>query len=216
MNRLILILTICIVPIICYAQEQVFTNEGGQIKDNVQFVKSFNNENFANITSHTLQKSYNVAAANGDKYVVKCFKNEGWEDEPGDWHYLEIAYNGQTIFSIDYADGWEYLSQDLKSSLSPTPDAFYQKEFDDDTVMLMFTGITIMSQPPYITMIVLKNGKATLVFNKPFYIEGVQHSNSETIFTLCANTVEYYENGTPMNSADMHALSIKDKMVYFK
>lgn len=206
----------CIICFMSYAQEQVFTYDNDKIKNKPQFIKAFDNGEFANITSHSLQKSYSIAAPNGDKYIVKCFKNTGWENEPGDWHYLEITYNGQTIYSIDYADGWEYLSLNLKRSLSPTADAFYQKDLNSDTVMLLFTGITIMSQPPYITIIILKKGKATLVLNKPFFIEKVQHSNNETVFSLCANTIEYYDNGTPMNSASIRTLYVKDKMIYLK
>ena len=214
MKKLVLILTMCIMHFLSYAQEPVFAYDNNQIKSKPQFIEAFNNGNFDNITSHSLQKSYNVSALNGDKYIVKCFKNAGWENEPGDWHYLEIAYNGQTIYSIDYADGWEYLSPNLKSSLSPMADAFYQKDLDCDTVMLLFTGITIMSQPPYITVIILKKGKATLVLNKPFFIEKVQHSNNEDVFSLCANTVEYYDNGTPMNNASIQKLYVKNKMIF--
>lgn len=113
MKKLVLILTMCIMHFLSYAQEPVFAYDNNQIKSKPQFIEAFNNGNFDNITSHSLQKSYNVSAQNGDKYIVKCFKNAGWENEPGDWHYLEIAYNGQTIYSIDYADGWEYLSPNL-------------------------------------------------------------------------------------------------------
>lgn len=216
MNKLILTLAMCIMFITGYAQEQIFTYDNEQIKCKPQFIEAFSNGEFTNITSHTLQKSYDVTAPNGDKYIVKCFKNAGWENEPGDWHYLEIAHNEQTIYSIDYADGWEYLSPDLRHSLLSASDAFYQKDLGNDTVMLLFTGITIMSSPPYITIIILKKGKAALVLNKPFFIEKVQQSNGETVFTLCANTVEYYENGTPMNSASIRTLYIKDKMIYLR
>lgn len=211
-----LILVMCMMCFLSYAQEQVFTYDNSQIKSNPQFIEAFGNGEFGNITSHSLQKSYSISAPNGDKYIVKCFKNAGWENEPGDWHYLEIVYNGQTIYSIDYADGWEYLSSNLKKYLLPMAEAFYQKNLDNDTVMLLFTGITIMSQPPYVTIIILKNGEATLVLNKPFFIEKVQHSNNEDIFSLCAKTIEYYDDGTPMNSASIQKLYVKNKMIYFQ
>lgn len=95
MKRLILVLTMCIVHFMSYAQEQVFTVDNDQIKSKPQFIEAFENGEFTNITSHSLQRSYNIVTPNGDKYIVKCFKNTGWENEPGDWHYLEIAHNGQ-------------------------------------------------------------------------------------------------------------------------
>lgn len=74
MKKLVLILTMCIMHFLSYAQEPVFAYDNNQIKSKPQFIEAFNNGNFDNITSHSLQKSYNVSAQNGDKYIVKCFK----------------------------------------------------------------------------------------------------------------------------------------------
>lgn len=103
----------------------------------------------------------------------------------------------------------------MKIFLSPVSDAFGQKNLDSDTVMLLFTGITIIASPIYYYNHI-KKGKATLVFNKPSFIEKVQYLNSETTFSLYTNTVEYYENGTPMNNASIRILYVKNKMIYFK
>ena len=217
MKKLTLIFTVCMLHFVSYAQEQVFTySNNGTVETKSKFIEPFPNGDFANITDHTLQKSYDVVAPSGDTYTVKCYKNTGWENDPGDWHYFEILYKEKVIFSAEYADGWEYLADNLKQTLSPKADAFYQKNLRDDTVMLLFTGIIIMSQPPYETIVLLKDGKATLVYNKPGFIEDVQVVDSDVVFTLCENTVEFYEDGTPMNDGIIAELSIKDDLIYYE
>lgn len=56
MKKLVLILTMCIMHFLSYAQEPVFAYDNNQIKSKPQFIEAFNNGNFDNITSHSLQK----------------------------------------------------------------------------------------------------------------------------------------------------------------
>ena len=140
----------------------------------------------------------------------------GWEDEPGDWHYLEILNNGKVIFSEDYADGWIFLSDVITSSLTPVTSAYLKFDLDDDVVLLLFEGITIMSQPPYLTGIVLYNGKATLVYNKVGHIEKVLQSTFGTVFTIRENTVEYDANNNPFYEPIIRILTINNGMMYYE
>lgn len=212
----------CILFIMCflctmlYAQEEVFSysNSGLVAKD--KFVSPFPNGEFVNITSHVLQKSYDVSSPSGKKYEVKCYKNEGWENEPGDWHYFEILYDGHVILKSEYADGWCYLDDEVKSSLLSFTDAFLYTNLKDDAVVLFFTGIIIMSQPPFLTAVVLKDGKATLVFNGPSYINKIEKNGDAIDFKLQSNTLEYLDSNTPINSPDLHTLTLKDGMIYYK
>lgn len=215
MNKLMLYLIMWFVCSMSYGQEQVFTYVNGEVKSKTQFIKSFDNGKFTNLP-HILQKSYFITSNSGDTYTIKCYKNKDWENEPGDWHYFEVIYDGKVIFSLDYADGWEYLSKELRFNLTPTTEAFFYKNMDKDAISLLFTGITIMSQPPFITIVVVKGGKATLVFNKPSYIEKASQTNNETFLTLCANTVEWRKDGMPFNDAIINTLTIKNGMIYFK
>ncbi len=62
---------------------------------------------------------------------------------------------------------------------------------------LLFIGTYIMSQPPRLTILVLKKG-------------------NETIFTLQANTVEYRDVGVPCDSPELHTLVFKEGMIYYE
>ena len=116
----------------------------------------------------------------------------------------------------EYADGWCYLDDEVKSSLLSFTDVFLYTNLKDDAVVLFFTGIIIMSQPPFLTAVVLKDGKATLVFNEPSYINKIEKNGDAIDFKLQSNTLEYLDSNTPINSPDLHTLTLKDGMIYYK
>ena len=199
------------------AQNTVFScGDANNIVTNSSYISTFDNGEFDNISSHTLFKDYTVTSKAGTEYIIKCYKNTAWEDEPGDWHYFEILNNGEVIFSEDYADGWIFLSDVLASSLTSESNAFLKFDLDNNTVLLLFEGSTIMSQPPFLTGVILRDGKATLVYNKTGYIEQVVQSSSETVFTICENTVEYDANDNPFSTPIIKTLTIKNGMMYYK
>lgn len=215
MKRMTLILSLLLIVVLGYAQEQVFTIQNSEIITKSKFIENFPNGKFDNITEHTFRDSYNLTVGN-QSYTVKGYINEGWENEPGDWHYFEIIYNGQKIFIEDYADGWNYLSQSLKSQLSPCTNAFFYKDLGNNTLMLCFTGVTIMSEPPYLTIVILRNGEATLVFNKRGEIDNIKKTNDELEFDLWTMYAEYGSYGQELSSGVKHTMTIKDGMIYYK
>lgn len=74
-----------------------------------------------------------------------------------------------------------------------------------------------MSQPPQLTVVCVQGDKAILVFNKPSYINEIKKSGNEINFTLQSNTLEYLDiNSAPINSPDLHTLTLKDGMIYYK
>lgn len=81
---------------------------------------------------------------------------------------------------------------------------------------LLFIGTYIMSQLPRLTILVLKKGNASLVFDRPSYVNNVDKKGNETIFTLQANTVEYRDVGVPCDSPELHTLAFKEGMIYYE
>lgn len=213
----ILIVMLCLLQGMAYAQNAVFSyGDSNRIVTNSSYISTFDNGEFDNFPSHTLFKDYTLTSKSGSGYTVKCYKNTGWEDEPGDWQYLEILNDGKVIFSEDHADGWVFLSDVLTSSLSSESNAFLKFDLDDNTVLLLFEGLAIMSQPPFLTGVVLRNGEATLVYNKTGYIEKVIQSSSETVFTIFENTVEYDANNNPFYPPIIKTLTIRNGMMYYE
>ena len=214
----------CIFLLMCFwyigvcvrGQEAVFSLDlNGDVMAESKYVESFGEANFQDITPYVLQKSYSLVLNSGESYTVKCSKFNGWENEPGDCHVIEIDHGGRSIFSFEYADGWEYIDSGIKNKISGN-DFFAWYDLENDERALIFTGIHIMSQPPYLTVIVLKDGKATLVFNKPSYINKIEKNGDAIDFKLQSNTLEYLDSNTPINSPDLHTLTLKDGMIYYK
>lgn len=215
MKRITLILGLLLIVVFGYAQEQIFTIQDNKIITKDKFIEKFPNGKFDNITEHTFRDSYNLTNGN-QSYTIKGYINEGWENEPGDWHYFEIIYNGQKIFNEDYADGWNYLSQELKSQLSPCNNAFFYKNLANNMIMLCLTGVTIMSEAPYLTIIILRNGEATLVFNKRGEISDIKKAEDELEFDLWTVYAEYGSDGQELSPGVKHTMTIKDSMIYYK
>lgn len=90
----------------------------------------------------------------------------------------------------------------------------------NNTVALVFSGSNIMSQPPLLTVVEVKDGMANMVFNKPFYINGISRQDQRVAFSLQANTVEYVENNAgntiPTNAPEPHTLTIENLLIYYQ
>lgn len=92
---------------------------------------------------------------------------------------------------------------------------FYEISLSLNCKALVFTGITIMSQPPLVTIILINKGKATVVYNKPSYLNSITENTTKTILNLQLNTVEYDLNDKPYNKAELATLTFKDGMIYY-
>ena len=68
----------------------------------------------------------------------------------------------------------------------------------------------------HISMIVLKSGKATLVFNKPCYINEIKKQGNKIDFILRKNTLEYVNSSSPVNKPILKTLTMENGRMYFK
>jgi hypothetical protein len=213
MKRL-LILTISVVcGILSYAQTSVFSyGEDETIKTKSAFLDPIDT-NPNKTASCPLIKEVSLSVSSF-KYSVKLKGYEGWENEPGDYHVIEILCNGRSVFEMRYDDGWNYfyLAKDyIKSPNTP----FKEFNLSSDCKALVFTGITIGSQPPFTTIVILRNGKATLVYNKEGYINDMETIGNVVKLKLQLNTVEYHDDNIPYNEAEVAELEIKNGMIYY-
>ena len=44
----------------------------------------------------------------------------------------------------------------------------------------------------------------------------IERNGDEINFTLQSNTLEYLDSDTPINSPDLHTLTLRDDMIYYK
>lgn len=147
-------------------------------------------------------------------YTVNGLRYKGWDNESGDFNVIEILFGNDTLFTLKYADGWDNMSTDYGSYTSKFCGI---ENLGNNTFAAIFKGVDIMSQPPYLTIVVMKDGKANLVFNKPMIINSIKtNSDGTKTFDLQENTVEWIDENTPANSPITHTMTIKDGNIYFK
>lgn len=219
MKRIILLLfSLCCLT--AYGQEALFSyRSNGDIISRSDYVKPFGKFRYIKgITPFILKQERTESAPNGDTYQIKCEKFRNWENDPGDLHTIVIRHEGKQIFSLlNSDDGWGDITEEPNDGLEKN--AFYYKiDLDDNTIAILLRDVYIMSQPPLLTLIVIRDGKANLVFNRPSYINKVSRKGKETIFTLQANSIEIIEeNGKTiqLNEPELHTLTFKDGMVYY-
>ena len=113
-------------------------------------------------------------------------------------------------------DGWNYFYTEKDTADSSLP--FYTIEMENGCTFVLFSGITIDSTPPFLTVYALKDGKATLVFNKHAYINDLVALNGIVDFHLQMNTLEYetLESTAPVKPADIHHLIFENGRVSYK
>lgn len=199
----ILLLLALVVPL--YAQEKVYEESASHMITKAKFLDKFSYENYSKSFALSLVSSEKVSQ--GKVYSIDCYRYQGWGEDPGDFHVIKIRENGKEIYSLENGLGWDKYPSRWNSSHS----AFYAASLDSQTLALFFVGASIMSQPEYLTVVILKNGKATLVFNKPYVLADLVKSNNTILFKLWNDYDDATDNITPQ-----HALSIENHALSFK
>ena len=162
-----------------------------------------------------MKQTTNESLQNGDSYTINCLKYRNWGNDPGDIHVIQVLHQGKEVFKLNNDEGWEYINDEPNGGITKT-NFYYSIDLDKDTKVLIFVGIYIQSLPPYISMIVLKSGKATLVFNKRCYINEIKKQSNKIDFILRENTLEYVNSSTPVNQPILKTLTMENGRMYFK
>lgn len=187
-------------------------DDGGHIIISSEYIDTFINESHNDIEPYIL-KGKSVINADDD-YTIKCFKYNGWENEAGDFNVIEISTVQGEVLRLRSDEGWDNISVTALQCGNNKP--YHYETLANGSIALFFTGTVLMSQPPYLTIIVLTHGKAYLVFNKKMIINNVVRNNGDLLFNLQENVVEWIDENTPAGDAVLHTISVKDGLMYFE
>ena len=201
------------------AQGQIFSvNADGSIAVKPEFIESIDNFPKNNATPYVLKFSKTVNAMQhatlNDNYIVRGLRYNGYTDaDPGDFNVIEISYGKDTLFTLKYDDGWVNMSEDWGAYTSSFCGI---EDLGNNTFAAIFIGATLANEPPYLAIIALKDGKASLVFNKRIVIVNINTaSDGSKTFDLQENFSEPIDENTFTNP-QKHTLTIKDGNIYFK
>ena len=189
--------------------------EGGRIVPDADYVVPFEKCTYEGITPYILKTSDAQTTSSGDAYAIRCLQYNHWENDPGDFHVVEISSGGKSLLTLENPEGWEFFRSDAGFDINSYP-CYGRIDLDGDAIALLFTGVNIMSQPPYCTVVILKGGKATLVYNQPAFINDIRKSGDETVITLEMNTVEWIDEHTRYNDPILNKLILKEGMMYLE
>ncbi|MFQ8826401.1 MAG: hypothetical protein ACLR76_01850 [Alistipes sp.] len=78
---------------------------------------------------------------------------------------VEIDCGSKQVLRMIQTDGWDKFA-----GYSPTSDYYKLVRLDDSTYALLFVGFNYASEPGWLTIVILRGGQATLVYNKGRHI----------------------------------------------
>ena len=113
-------------------------------------------------------------------------------------------------------DGWEYF-RSLDVDKGDVNKPFYLKQFGKDYYVICFTSVILASQAPNLTIIVLKDGKATLVYNKPAALNTIKEDVAGIQFEGQSefDYIDYVNGKEVIINVPKHTLTFKDGMISF-
>jgi hypothetical protein len=168
---------------------------GRDIPVDTSYIEPFDvnpSEEFQRMEATELVDSMTISTRSGDTYTVKALTFSDWDIKSGVFHCVEIYKGGKKIYEMKRMQGWSNLSERLSSR---------KKEFTfcrpfnvvDDTVVLLFQGSHLNDQSFQLPIVVIKKGKARLVFNQSYKVAGMSYGTSTETHYFASKTIEKAE-----------------------
>ena len=167
MKRLLSVLAVLCVAAHASAQDSIYTIDvNGDILTNSQFIDPFfcedQNTPYEQMYSETLP-----LPGFGKPCTLRLYNYRGWADtEPGHFRIIDVEIDGVRALRMARSDAWDKFNTESNS----TDDYYKLVRLDDATYALIFVSFVYASEPGPLTIVVLRDGKAALVYNKDRYI----------------------------------------------
>ena len=120
-------------------------------------------------------------------YTVKLYRYKNSENDGGYFSIVEIDCGSKQVLRMIQTGGWDKFDPDY----SPTSDYYKLVRLDDSTYALLFVGFNYASEPGLLTIVILRGGQATLVYNKG------RHITSLTENPLKIHTISQFLEAVP-------------------
>jgi hypothetical protein len=135
-------------------------------------------------------KTCNINSENGDNSYKINLQTFNYPDIENSFGCIQIsnARNDSILLTLKNLEVW--VNTKFWSN-NKTDNDFIPIHLSEETLALVFTGWSYNSTPPLTTIVILKDGKATLVFNKYCNILDFQQDASHFSFTYANEFQEY-------------------------
>lgn len=195
------------------AKTPLYNVENNVVLPKGEFVSQMKNKAYSDITPYTTVSTLSFQSLDAlHDYKVTLYRYKGWEGEAGDFQSVCIKSKNQTILQLDNQDGWVTLP----STLCPTKGVnLYYEQLDSAKTLLYMTGYAYNNNPGFLTLILLRNGVATPVFNREYAVSSVERRNGIFTIELKDRFEEYTEgSATSMNKPVTSRIFYEGGMLY--
>jgi hypothetical protein len=192
----------------------IYSVQNNSIIVKSEFISRMNNVYCSEITPYTTVDSVYFQSLDAqDGYLVTMYRYKGWDGEAGDFQAIDIKRNSKSIFKLDNQDGW--VTQ--PSLLCPSNNVLsYVEHLDSSTVLLYFTGYAYNSNPGFLTLIILKEGQAYMVFNKEYAVNQIEKTDGRLTINLSDRYEEYVEtSAVPVNNPSKYKITWENGVLNF-
>jgi hypothetical protein len=207
MKKSVLVIAICLVCSICaYGQtgEAIYSISGNNIVTKSKFIDPFFVDNSTTLTPYVLKTTTTlIPSSSYGSFSLKLLKFNGYESEPGICNVVQIFKNGTQVLQLLSSNGFRNMS----SYINTETGEYTFVNLATDTYALVFNEWIYASQPSMVSIILFYKGQATLVYNKPMFINSLTKQTGILSMVLQADTSEYVDSDTvPVNPPDLHTL----------
>jgi len=195
----------------------------GTITTNSSFINPFYNYPGAPSLTYSPQNPVNVQVGTKTYVVKTCIFNNWDNDADTGFHIIEVSSGGQVVLTFKSALQWAYLSYPAGSGMYRNFKSYSDNNYfikvplSDSSVAIIFVGWPYDSTPSMLTIVVLTQTDAKLVYNKNMEINTITLGSAFSMI-LQSNTVEYNAQNVPFNgeTPKLHTIWLEDGVLRFK
>ncbi len=192
--------------------EPIYTFADDTIVIKQKFIDGYYLGDLTETTPYVLTRTEEVRLPDSSgKSDLRLLKYRNDEDEWIEFNVIELVRNGVTTLQLQNTNGWGELSPSLNLSGN-----YIRIELTNNTIALIFEEYIYASQPSNISIIIITENEAKLIYNKPMFINSVNITGNSFSMELQSNTVEYKANGTPYDAPITHKIWLQNNVLWFK
>ena len=212
MKNIFVLVIVFLYSILSFSQNAVniYTLSDGAIDVNTDFQAK---SNIGNSTGITPYKEIGTVSfvANSRNYTLSVLNYNGWENDGGDFRVIRLYENNQSI--LEFIDEEAWIGKKVEDEYQATPFSAYKDDvvkhavyndhcivypLEDGVTALLFEGFSWSSQVPLLTIVVIKDGNAKVVFNQSWAVEAFNaHSKGFELILIDYFQEEYDNNWHP-------------------
>ena len=156
------------------AQENIFVLRDGYIYPKKKFIDSLAvaDKNMVKPYETFATSTASIRSGRDKNYQVRLskFKGGGY---PGDFQAIQIFLGNKCLLEVTNADGWTSLPPNVPSTNS----YYFAVNVSAYSTALFFFSQPKDNYPPYLTIVLIKTGKAHLVFNRPCVLQSISKNS---------------------------------------